>query len=67
MKILEGKIIKFYRELQQLRQKDLVEGVCSTTHISKIERGQTEASGETVELISERLGIDMHEQLKIYA
>src|SRR5699024_9289567 len=67
MKVLEGEIIKFYREHQQLRQKDLVKGLCSTTHISKIERGQTEASSETVELLSKRLGIDMDEQLKIYS
>jgi len=67
MKDLEGKIIKFYRELQQLRQKDLVEGVCSTTHISKIERGQTEVSKDVIEILSKRLGINMKAQLETYA
>lgn len=42
--MLEGKIIKFYREFQGLKQKDLGDGICSSTHISKIERGLTEVS-----------------------
>ncbi|MGM0750762.1 MAG: helix-turn-helix domain-containing protein [Bacillota bacterium] len=64
--MLEGKIIKFYREHQQVKQKDLGEGICSTTHISKIERGLTEVSMETIQLLSERLGIDMEKELENY-
>jgi len=66
MKILEGKIIKFYREMKQLRQKDIVHGVCSTTHISKIERGQTEVSSDIIEILSTRLGINMQEEIEYY-
>lgn len=66
MKVLEGKIIKFYREMKQLRQKDIINGVCSTTHISKIERGQTEVSPDIIEILSARLGINMQEEMENY-
>jgi len=64
--MLEGKIIKFYREHQEMKQKDLGEGICSSTHISKIERGLTEVSEETILLLSKRLGIRMEEELTNY-
>ncbi|MGG4491118.1 helix-turn-helix domain-containing protein [Metabacillus idriensis] len=64
--MLEGKIIKFYREHQELKQKDLGEGICSSTHISKIERGLTEVSDETILLLSQRLGITMEHELSNY-
>ncbi|KAA0564493.1 helix-turn-helix transcriptional regulator [Bacillus sp. CH30_1T] len=64
--MLEGKIIKFYREHREIKQKDLGEGICSTTHISKIERGLTEVSKETIQLLSDRLGIQMEKELENY-
>ncbi|MEH7451143.1 helix-turn-helix transcriptional regulator [Gottfriedia acidiceleris] len=64
--MLEGQIIKFYRERQNMMQKDLGIGICSSTHISKIERGLTEVSKETINLLSERLGIDMEIEIKTY-
>ncbi|MGG2024779.1 helix-turn-helix transcriptional regulator [Gottfriedia sp. S16(2024)] len=64
--MLEGQIIKFYRERQSMMQKDLGIGICSSTHISKIERGLTEVSKETINLLSERLGIDMEIEIKTY-
>ncbi|MBM7619917.1 transcriptional regulator with XRE-family HTH domain [Bacillus tianshenii] len=64
--MLEGKIIKFYRELKEMKQKDLGDGICSSTHISKIERGLTEVSEETILLLSQRLGIKMEEELTDY-
>ncbi|MDF2534923.1 MAG: hypothetical protein K0R18_1082 [Bacillales bacterium] len=59
----EGKIIKFYREKFQLTQEQLGKGICSGTHISKIERLQTEYAPEIIILLSERLGINMNEEL----
>lgn len=59
----EGKIIKFYREKAKLTQEQLGKGVCSVTHISKIERGLTEYSSEIVQLLSERLKINIDEEL----
>ena len=64
--MLEGQIIKFYRERQNMMQQDLGIGICSRTHISKIERGLTEVSQETIGLLSQRLGIDMEIEIKTY-
>lgn len=55
----EGKIIKFYREKSQLTQEQLGRGICSDTHISKIERGSTEYSPEIITFLSKRLQIDI--------
>ncbi|PEZ06536.1 transcriptional regulator [Bacillus sp. AFS018417] len=59
----EGKIIKFHREKAGLTQEQLVKGVCSVTHISKIERGVTEYSPEIITLLSERLEIDINQEI----
>lgn len=64
--MIQGKIIKFHRELQVLKQIDLGEGICSKTHISKIERGLTEVSEETIELLAKRLRIDMQSEMNTY-
>ncbi|XRG78624.1 helix-turn-helix transcriptional regulator [Rossellomorea sp. GAMAL-10_SWC] len=55
----EGKIIKFYREKYKLTQEQLGKNICSVTHISKIECGQTKYAPEIINLLSKRLGIDM--------
>ena len=59
----EGKVIQFYRKKANLTQKQLGEGVCSVTHISKIERGLTEYSPEITILLSKRLKINIKEEL----
>ncbi|WP_308636855.1 helix-turn-helix transcriptional regulator [Paenibacillus silvisoli] len=59
----EGKIIKFYRENANLTQDQLGTGICSDTHISKIERGMTDYSREVLDLLCERLGISMDHEL----
>lgn len=59
----EGKIIKYYREKAHLTQEQLGEGICSDTHISKIERGLTDYSPEIIQLLSQRLGIDIEQEL----
>jgi HTH-type transcriptional regulator, quorum sensing regulator NprR len=62
----EGKIIKFYREKSQLTQAQLGLGICSDTHISKIERGSAEYSPEIITLLSARLQIDItHEAIRL--
>ncbi|MGB3262206.1 helix-turn-helix domain-containing protein [Paenisporosarcina sp.] len=60
----EGKIIKFYREKYQITQEQLGKGICSGTHISKIERLQTEYAPEIVALLSQRLGINLEHEMK---
>ncbi|WP_163102816.1 helix-turn-helix domain-containing protein [Peribacillus alkalitolerans] len=64
--MIEGKIIKFYRELKDMKQSVLGYKICSGSHISKIERGLTEVSKETIELLSNRLGIDMESEIEAY-
>ncbi|MGD6830852.1 helix-turn-helix domain-containing protein [Sutcliffiella halmapala] len=61
--MIEGKIIKFYREKAKLTQGQLVSGICSITHLSKIERGLTECSPHTIALIANRLGIKIEKEM----
>jgi HTH-type transcriptional regulator, quorum sensing regulator NprR len=64
--MIEGKLIKFYREKAGLTQGQLCEGICSITHLSKIERGITEYSGEITDLISKRLNICLDDEYVRY-
>ncbi|MEH7334444.1 helix-turn-helix transcriptional regulator [Neobacillus drentensis] len=59
----EGKIIRFYREKYQITQEELGYGICSGTHISKIERLHTEYAPEIITLLSERLGINIENEI----
>ncbi|WML57105.1 helix-turn-helix transcriptional regulator [Neobacillus sp. PS2-9] len=59
----EGKIIRFYREKYQLTQEQLGKGICSGTHISKIERLHTEYAPEIITLLSDRLGINIENEI----
>ncbi len=61
-----GKIIKFYREKAGLTQGQLGEGICSVTHLSKIERGITEYSGEITYLLAKKLCINPEDELNRY-
>lgn len=63
----EGKIIKFYREKRKLTQEKLGSGICSPTHISKIERGLTDYSPEITYLLAERLEINLEMKIKSMA
>ncbi|WP_026907112.1 helix-turn-helix domain-containing protein [Paucisalibacillus globulus] len=60
----EGKVIKFYRELAGMTQEQLGHGICSTTHISKIERGLTEYSSEITALLAKRLDINIGNEVR---
>lgn len=62
----EGLIIKLYREKASLTQAQLGEGICSITHLSKIERGITQYSLEITSLICKRLNIDLERERKRY-
>ncbi|ART77544.1 helix-turn-helix domain-containing protein [Sutcliffiella horikoshii] len=59
----EGRIIKYFRKKAKLTQQQLGDGICSDTHVSKIERGMTEYSPEVTFLLSKRLGINIEEEL----
>lgn len=62
--MLEGEIIKYYRQKAGITQEELGRGICSVTHVSKIERGQTPYSPEIMSLFSERLHIDIEKEVK---
>ncbi|MGF3105231.1 helix-turn-helix domain-containing protein [Rossellomorea sp. DUT-2] len=59
-----GLLIKFYREKKELTQEELGKGICSVTHISKIERGNTQYSSEITQLLINKLGIDLEKELQ---
>ncbi|ASK63918.1 transcriptional regulator [Virgibacillus phasianinus] len=59
-----GKIIKFYREKSGMTQVQLGKGICSVTHISKIELGQTHCSNEIITLLAKRLNINIETEIK---
>ncbi|MEH7012364.1 helix-turn-helix transcriptional regulator [Neobacillus niacini] len=61
--MLEGEIIKFYRQKAGLTQEQLGKGICTLSYVSKIERGQTACSSEIITLLSERLHIDIEKEI----
>jgi HTH-type transcriptional regulator, quorum sensing regulator NprR len=59
-----GTLVKFYREKNELTQEELGKGICSVSHVSKIERGITQYSSEIMDLLSRRLGINLESELQ---
>jgi HTH-type transcriptional regulator, quorum sensing regulator NprR len=64
--MIEGEIIKFYRKRRGLSQEQLGKDICTTTHVSKIERGQTKYSTEIIALFSKRLEIDIQKEMQFF-
>jgi HTH-type transcriptional regulator, quorum sensing regulator NprR len=62
--MLEGKILKYYREQKGYTQEQLSKGVCSVSHLSKIERGITEYSGEITTILSKQLKINIQDEVR---
>lgn len=61
-----GKIIKMNRLMKGLTQAELCQGICSITHLSKIENEFTKVSYDTIKLLCQRLKIELEkEQEKI--
>ncbi|SDM40648.1 Helix-turn-helix [Psychrobacillus sp. OK028] len=56
-----GPLIKYHRTKQKMTQGKLCEGICSITHLSKIENNTREGNSETIELLLERLGVSLQE------
>lgn len=59
-----GKIIYYHRKKQKKTQEQLCQGICSTTHLSKIENSPKEGNLETLEMLCNRLGISIEEENK---
>jgi HTH-type transcriptional regulator, quorum sensing regulator NprR len=64
--VIEGKILRYYREKKGYTQEQLSKGICSVSHLSKIERGITEYSGEITTILSKQLGIDIQDEVRNY-
>ncbi|MDZ5711290.1 helix-turn-helix transcriptional regulator [Jeotgalibacillus haloalkalitolerans] len=56
-----GSIIKYYRTKKGLTQTDLAEGICSISHLSKIETNMYTANEETVNLLLSKLGLKLQD------
>lgn len=56
-----GERIRQLRIHKQLTQKELIEGICSITYLSRIENGQINPSAEFLRKVSKRLGYDLTE------
>ncbi|MFB7141509.1 helix-turn-helix domain-containing protein [Gottfriedia sp. NPDC056225] len=62
-----GKIIYYHRKKQKMKQAQLCAGICSITHLSKIENNvNAVASDETLQLLCERLKVSIEEENKKY-
>ena len=64
--MIEGKILKYYREKKGYTQEQLSKGICSVSHLSKIERGITEYSGEITTILSKQLKINIQDEVRNY-
>lgn len=56
-----GALIKYYRTQKRITQKELAKGICSISHLSKIENNSKEANKETIILLLKKLQIDFEE------
>ncbi|MGE8204540.1 helix-turn-helix domain-containing protein [Heyndrickxia sp. NPDC080065] len=61
-----GEIIKYYRERNGLTQAQLGIGICTATHVSKIEHGKTAYSSEIIAMFSDRLQIDIQKEIESF-
>nr|WP_251126718.1 MULTISPECIES: helix-turn-helix transcriptional regulator [unclassified Exiguobacterium] len=57
-----GKVIYYHRKKQRKTQEQLCQGICSTTHLSKIENNTKEVNEKTLALLCDRLGISIEEE-----
>ncbi|WHY72045.1 helix-turn-helix domain-containing protein [Fictibacillus enclensis] len=57
-----GRIIYYHRRKQNKTQEQLCQGICSVTHLSKIENNVKDANPKTLQLLCERLNISTEEE-----
>ncbi|PFA69803.1 hypothetical protein CN378_03275 [Bacillus sp. AFS015802] len=55
---MHGKLIRYFRRAKKMTQEDLSQGICSVSHLSKIENGTKEVNDETLTLLFSRLDVD---------
>lgn len=61
-----GSILKYYRMRNNLTQAELCKGVCSISHLSKIESNKYIPHNETINELFKRMGIEWEREVGIY-
>ncbi|WP_252504816.1 helix-turn-helix domain-containing protein [Sporosarcina sp. Marseille-Q4943] len=61
-----GSILKYYRMKNNLTQAELSNGVCSISHLSKIESNKYIPHTETINELFKRMGIEWEREVDIY-
>lgn len=57
-----GKVIYYHRRKQNKTQEQLCQGICSVTHLSKIENNVKEANPKTLQMLCDRLQISLDDE-----
>ncbi len=65
MDMYVGTMIKMERLKQKMKLDSLSKGICSVSHLSRIENGKSEPSGEILKLLSDRLGMFFEAERKV--
>ncbi|MDG5473697.1 helix-turn-helix transcriptional regulator [Jeotgalibacillus sp. ET6] len=58
-----GRLIKYHRQQQSLRQDDVALGICTPSYLSRIENGVVVAEQTVYEMLLARLGIDFENEV----
>lgn len=61
-----GSILKYYRMKNNLTQAELCEGICSISHLSKIESNKYEPHVETMNELFKRMNVEWAKEIHIY-
>lgn len=61
-----GNHIRHLRKSQKLTQEELASGICSVTYLSKLENHKELPSEEILQLLCERLGVELGDILKTF-
>lgn len=59
-KKLAGSLIKYHRERLKITQKELCNGICVISHLSKIENNKVDSSPEIIEELFRKLGMSYY-------
>ncbi|WP_180230105.1 helix-turn-helix domain-containing protein [Bacillus sp. AFS073361] len=59
-----GKVIYYHRRKQNKTQEQLCQGICSVTHLSKIENNAKDANPKTLQMLCDRLQISLEDESK---
>ncbi|RWZ50167.1 XRE family transcriptional regulator [Halobacillus fulvus] len=61
----DGALLKYYRIKKDMSQEELAESIVSPSYLSRIENGRVQPDDHTMNLLFERLGLDMSENKEV--